>query len=112
MRGKETTWIANLGLLGKMVGAAAVLGSTLTMEESKKIVVETSLKALGVLGEFHPSWLVVCNYHNFIPADNLMQEFGYQHCHCIYPPLLSLSPFWAGLFPNTLSASQNPTHVC
>jgi hypothetical protein len=47
----ETTWIANLGLLGKMTGAAAIVSSDLKLEENGKISIETSLKALGVLGK-------------------------------------------------------------
>lgn len=47
----ETTWIANLGLLGKMTGAAAIVSNDLTMGEKGKISIETSLKALGILGK-------------------------------------------------------------
>jgi hypothetical protein len=47
---EETMWIANLGLIGKMTGAAAVVGTKMSMEKSGKIEIETSLKALGVLG--------------------------------------------------------------
>ncbi|TVY38596.1 putative galactinol--sucrose galactosyltransferase [Lachnellula occidentalis] len=46
----ETTWIANLGLLGKMAGAAAVVDNKITKLETGKIVLDTNLKALGVLG--------------------------------------------------------------
>lgn len=46
----ETTWIANLGLLGKMAGAAAVVDNKITKLENEKIVIDTNLKALGVLG--------------------------------------------------------------
>ncbi|CAG8978652.1 hypothetical protein HYALB_00011748 [Hymenoscyphus albidus] len=49
---EETTWIANLGLLGKMAGAAAVVENKLTKLENGKIVLETHLKALGVLGVY------------------------------------------------------------
>jgi hypothetical protein len=48
----ETTWIANLGLLGKMTGAAAVVGNTMKKLENGRIVIDTSIKALGVLGRF------------------------------------------------------------
>jgi hypothetical protein len=47
----ETMWIANLGLLGKMTGAAAIVTNEITMEENRKICINTSLKALGVLGK-------------------------------------------------------------
>lgn len=47
---EETTWIANLGLLGKMAGAAAVVENKMEKLENGKIVVDTNIKALGVLG--------------------------------------------------------------
>lgn len=43
--------VAVLGLLGKMTGAAAVLRSELHEEENGRLRIETSIKALGVLGE-------------------------------------------------------------
>jgi hypothetical protein len=46
----ETMWVANLGLLGKMAGAAAVVGSKITELENGKVLIDTDLKALGVLG--------------------------------------------------------------
>lgn len=49
---KETTWIANLGLLGKMAGAAAVVDTRMTKLDNGRIYVDTNLKALGVLGIF------------------------------------------------------------
>lgn len=49
---EETTWIANLGLLGKMAAPAAVMSNTMNKLENGRIVVDTSIKALGVLGEF------------------------------------------------------------
>ena len=47
---EETTWIANLGLLGKMAGAAAVVSSKLEKLENGRIVIDTNIKALGILG--------------------------------------------------------------
>ncbi|KAF4635078.1 hypothetical protein G7Y89_g3021 [Cudoniella acicularis] len=46
----ETTWIANLGLLGKMAGAAAIVDNRMTKLENGRIVIDTNLKALGILG--------------------------------------------------------------
>ncbi|CZR55817.1 related to seed imbibition protein Sip1 [Phialocephala subalpina] len=46
----ETTWIANLGLLGKMAGAAAVTSNKLTKLENGRILIDTNVKALGTLG--------------------------------------------------------------
>lgn len=43
--------VAVLGLLGKMTGAAAVLRSELHVEENGRLRIESSIKALGVLGE-------------------------------------------------------------
>ena len=42
--------IANLGLLGKMTGAAAVLKSQTSVEADGRLKIITNLKALGVLG--------------------------------------------------------------
>jgi hypothetical protein len=47
---EKTIWIANLGLLGKMAGAAAVVENKMEKLENGKIVVDTNIKALGVLG--------------------------------------------------------------
>lgn len=43
---------SNLGLLGKMTGAAAVVNSDVYVEDSGRLRIWTSLKALGVLGVF------------------------------------------------------------
>lgn len=43
--------IAVLGLLGKMTGAAAVLNSEMRFEKNGRLRIESSIKALGVLGE-------------------------------------------------------------
>ena len=47
----ETTWLANLGLVGKMAAAAAVNNYTITKSDNGQVVLETALKALGVLGK-------------------------------------------------------------
>ena len=44
--------VANLGLLGKMTGCAAITSHKITKKENSRIFVETNMKALGVLGEF------------------------------------------------------------
>jgi hypothetical protein len=46
----ETTWVANLGLLGKMAGAAAIVDNRITKSENGRIFIDTSIKALGTLG--------------------------------------------------------------
>jgi hypothetical protein len=48
--GNETTWIANLGLLGKMAGAAAIVDNRITKLENGRIFIDTNIKALGTLG--------------------------------------------------------------
>jgi len=45
-----TTWIANLGLLGKMAGAAATTSNNITKLENGRILIDTNIKALGPLG--------------------------------------------------------------
>jgi len=47
----ETTWLGNLGLMGKMAAAAAVNNYTITKTDNGQIVFETALKALGTLGQ-------------------------------------------------------------
>lgn len=49
----NTVSVANLGLLGKMSGAAAVVDNKMSRLESGKIVIETNIKALGILGTCH-----------------------------------------------------------
>lgn len=44
------TKVAVLGLLGKMTGAAAVMNSDIYIESNGRLHIQTSLKALGVLG--------------------------------------------------------------
>lgn len=46
------TKIAVLGLLGKMTGAAALVGSSMEIEETGRLRVKATLKALGVLGKW------------------------------------------------------------
>lgn len=43
--------VANLGLLGKMTGCAAISSNSIEFRENKRIVVDTNLKSLGTLGE-------------------------------------------------------------
>jgi hypothetical protein len=42
--------LANLGLLGKMAGAAAVVDSKATELDNGRLLIQTNLKALGILG--------------------------------------------------------------
>ena len=47
-----TVQIANLGLLEKMTGAAAIVGTDFRVESAGRIRISTALKALGTLGQF------------------------------------------------------------
>jgi hypothetical protein len=58
---EETTWVANLGLLGKMAAAAAVVGNNMQKLENGRILIDTNIKALGVLGASLTSYLI-CYY--------------------------------------------------
>lgn len=50
--------IANLGLLGKMAGAAAIFMSSVEERENGRVMLDTRVKAFGVLGEFcRPSFV-------------------------------------------------------
>lgn len=44
--------IANLGLLGKMAGAAAIFMSSVEERENGRVMLDTRVKAFGVLGKF------------------------------------------------------------
>lgn len=46
----QNLYISNLGLLGKMSGAAAVVNNKVTVLGNQRILIDTNLKALGVLG--------------------------------------------------------------
>ncbi|KAM7191795.1 Glycoside hydrolase superfamily [Naviculisporaceae sp. PSN 640] len=54
--GKENgeLYVSNLGLLGKMTGAAAILGSKHTLQANGRVFVDVVVKALGTLGRFFP----------------------------------------------------------
>ncbi|KAK3945452.1 raffinose synthase Sip1 [Diplogelasinospora grovesii] len=43
-------YLGNVGLIGKMTGCAAILNSSMTMQENGQLRIETTLKALGTLG--------------------------------------------------------------
>jgi hypothetical protein len=45
--------IANLGLVGKMSGAAAIVDNKITELPNGRVLLDTNLKALGVLGTLH-----------------------------------------------------------
>ena len=50
LTGIEGAEVANLGLRGKMTGAAAIVSSTFRKTENRRVLINTTLKALGVLG--------------------------------------------------------------
>ncbi|KAK8104231.1 uncharacterized protein PG998_011264 [Apiospora kogelbergensis] len=47
---KGSVYAANLGLIGKMTGAAAIMSSELELMYNGKVMLDTRLKALGTLG--------------------------------------------------------------
>jgi len=51
-KGTEEVSLANLGLLGKITGCAAVLGTSVKALENGRILINATVKALGVLGEY------------------------------------------------------------
>jgi len=53
LKQKSTISFANLGLIGKMTGAAAVVNSSAYVEENGRFRLWTSLKALGTLGTLY-----------------------------------------------------------
>lgn len=52
----DTIKLANMGLLGKMTGAAAVIQTNLSTDSKGQITLTTSLKALGTLGSCNPKY--------------------------------------------------------
>lgn len=71
----DTTWIANLGLLGKMTGAAAIVKNEIGFDAKLgRISIDTSLKALDVLGmvlssyDLSPVLSVPFTYNLHIPV--------------------------------------------
>jgi predicted CoA-binding protein len=50
-------YVANLGLVGKMTGAAAIVSNEIELLETGRVFLDTKLKALGVLGELLPPLL-------------------------------------------------------
>jgi len=55
---KDPVHIANIGLARKMTGCAAILSSHFKLLETGRLLVETKIKALGILGMFSASNLV------------------------------------------------------
>lgn len=51
----ESIFIANLGLLGKMTGCAAVVSNRLETRSNGRVLLDTNLKALGTLGKLSSS---------------------------------------------------------
>lgn len=49
---RGSVYLANLGLLGKMTGSAAVLSSSFDLEHNGRMFMDTTVKALGILGMF------------------------------------------------------------
>jgi hypothetical protein len=56
----EQIGVGDLGLVDKMTGSAAIVGTHVTKLENRRIVVDTQLKALGVFGEC--CW-APCSFH-------------------------------------------------
>jgi hypothetical protein len=50
-RGSDKVAVANMGLLGKMTGAAAVVSTDMYTEDTGRLRIECSLKALGTFGK-------------------------------------------------------------
>lgn len=53
-RDHEPVWVGNMGLLDKMTGCAAIVSSNVTKLENGRIVLDTRLKAMGLLGNSSP----------------------------------------------------------
>jgi hypothetical protein len=94
--GRREVLLANLGLVDKMTGCAAVLRTGFEARENGTVVVDATLKALGVLGEYRWDWtaegcsralstheistkeltyLVIGVYISVLPELSLMDDF-------------------------------------
>jgi hypothetical protein len=67
--------LANLGLVGKMTGCAAVLRTVFEVRDNGRMLVDATLKALGVVGEwpalslsFYWEWLILTSTGIYISA--------------------------------------------
>jgi hypothetical protein len=47
----EDVLVSNLGLLGKMAGAAAIFMNDIQQRENGRVLIDTRIKAFGILGE-------------------------------------------------------------
>lgn len=55
--------ISNLGLLGKMTGAAAITGSSITTRENNRALLDTRVKAFGILGKLNYTLMDVTRFN-------------------------------------------------
>lgn len=77
--------IANMGVLGKMTGCAAIVSNSIRLLTNGNVLIETQLKVLGTLGEFihlHqcPQWTRANHsflglYISELPSMNLLDDF-------------------------------------
>lgn len=56
--------VANLGLMGKMSGAAAVVDNKITESPNGRVLIDTNLKALGVLGNLSSNFALITHIAN------------------------------------------------
>lgn len=47
----EDVLVSNLGLLGKMAGVAAIFMNDIHQRENGRVLIDTRIKAFGILGE-------------------------------------------------------------
>ena len=66
-------WVGNMGLLGKMTGCAAIVSNQMWKRENKRLLVDTRLKALGVLGKWS-------NFSRTKHGTDKYQDYGSQPC--------------------------------
>lgn len=75
-------FISNLGLLGKMTGAAAIVNNEFDWLEDGRVLLDTSIKALGVLG------IYISNLPQLTIADNFLATI---HGQVIPPHTVSIN---------------------
>ena len=109
----EDLGVANLGLVGKMTGAAAIVNTQMIVESSGRLHIWTSLKALGTLGMFSfivcPTILQVLRLTLF--SFTIVQACIFRCCRPCPSKMTSWECFSASRYRCTASRRAAKTHT-
>lgn len=77
-----------MGLLDKMTGCAAIVGNEMRRFENRRLLIETNVKAFGILGKRgHPSMLEL----EMLELEMLIEAQGYGFQPCLICLLTMIS---------------------